>query len=107
MASEIVDLFVEQGADYSLQLALSDALGVAWDWDLYTARGSVKIDMSTFTMSFTEGDDGVITLEIPASTTQTIPHGVGLYDVEIVEDATGFVQRIMKGRVYIDQEVTI
>jgi hypothetical protein len=107
MGAEIQDIYIEQGVDFTFNLTLEDFAGVQYDLDLYTLSGSIKIDTFTYEMTFTEviGVTGAVIMSIDAATTSTIPKGKGRYAINITEDLTGEVDRLVKGRAYIDEGI--
>ena len=105
MASEINDIYMEQGVDFDMSLTITDSTGLPFDLDLYTITFVVEMDTSTYNGSITEYVDGVATLSFSAVETNTIQHGVGRYDVDLQDDSTLEVIRLIKGRVYMDEGI--
>lgn len=105
MAAEIIDIFIEQGADFSLDITLTDDLGVPYDLTVHTLSGRIQIDSTIFELTFVEDVDGLVYVNIPALTTDTIPHGVGKYTITLTNDVTSAADRILSGRAYIDKRI--
>lgn len=106
MGAEIKDLYIEQGVDFTFDMTLTKFDGSLYDMDKYTVDGSIKIDTFTFIPTFTEiVSPYVVRMSLSALQTATFPKGVGRYVIEMVEDATGSRDRLVKGRMYIDEGV--
>ncbi len=106
---------VEQGATCRTVLTLSDSDGTI-DLTGYTARLQIResIDSPTPLYSLTtdpgggitiNGPDGQITITIPAATSTAWDWRYGVYNLELVNGA-GDVDRLLKGEVEVDREVT-
>lgn len=107
MGAEINDIYIEQGVDFTLNMTLADFAGVSYDLDLYTLSGSIKIDTSTYPLTFTEvvGVEGAVIMSLLATDTAVMQKGTGRYAIDITEDLTAEVDRLVKGRVYIDEGI--
>jgi len=88
--------------------------------DGYTARGQVRETYSSevatadFTCTIVDpSSDGKVQIVLDATSSAAIeagdsysdPDSEYVYDIEI-EDASGFVTRILQGKVFVDPEVT-
>lgn len=102
MASEIVDLYIETGVSFSMSVTLTDEVNEPYDFSLYTFKFVLDTGSRQFVGSVIEEADGVALLQFEAGETQVMPIGVGKYYVDIIEDASGFNVRLIKGRAYID-----
>jgi len=106
MGAEINDIYIEQGVDFTLDMNLEDFAGVPYDLGLYTVSGSLEIDTSTYPLTFIEIPSlDTVRMSLLAGETEVIQHGVGRYVINITEDATGEVDRLVKGRAYIDEGI--
>jgi len=97
------DLFINQGSDFS------DSIDITGDYTDYTIRGKILDPIGTLSDSFvawTDDTEGQFDMTLTNEVTAAMAVGVGSYDIEIESD-TGIVSRILKGRVYIDGEITI
>ena len=106
MGANLLDLYIEKGSDYSKELSLAQD-GLPIDLTLYTVRSKL-IDSNDDKTNFviTENSNKII-LSLDNSVTEGLASGKGSFDLEIVEDATSKVVRLLKGRVFIDKEVTV
>ena len=102
MAS-IYDLYVEQGSDFT------ESIDMTGDYTGYTIRGSISDNSGVVTtgiVAWTDATLGQFDISLTNVETSALKSGVGKYDIEI-ESATNVVSRILKGRVYVDSEVTV
>jgi hypothetical protein len=106
MSANIIDLHIEKGTDfrYKMKLKLNDV-----DLDLgdYTFRSSVNSNGTVVSITVVEDSDGGVILSLTSSQTSLLTRGVAIYDLEMVNDETGKVIRVIKGRIFIDDEVTV
>lgn len=99
----IYDLYIDAGATFSQQFDL------AGDQTGFTIRSSIKDSTGAIianTASWTNQSLGELELSIDDAITATMSSGIGYFDIELEEDSSGIVNRIIKGRVYVDKEVT-
>ena len=124
------DLTIEKGATYQLQFyVLQDDNETPYYFTgsnvtkTYSCRmqfrrsyltESTLIDLSDVatsnqyiddTIVFSEEEDGLVEIQISAFTTKSLPPGKHFYDIEL-EDDTGVVYKLMKGRVEVVGEIT-
>ncbi len=106
MSANIIDLHIEKGTDfrYRMKLQLND---VDLDLDTYTFRGSVNSNGTIVSLTIEEDSEGGVSLSLTNSQTSLLTKGVAIYDLEMVNDITSKVIRVMKGRIFIDEEVTV
>jgi len=103
MAAAIYNLFIEQGADFY------DALDVSGDYTSYTIRGNiidVEGNTTTGIVAWTDDTEGEFEITLTNVETSAMISGTGKYDIE-VESPTGYVMRLLQGRVYVDGEITV
>lgn len=108
------DIYIEQGATWSLPLRWQTAEGVAIDVTGYTARMHIRKKLAdvAFEVELTSenggiilgGTDGSITLSLTAAQTTEMDIKGGVYDLEMVKDE--IVTRLLEGTVIISLEVT-
>lgn len=113
------DILIEQGSTFEYPLVWRDAPaasgGVAIDITGYTARAQIRTafgtpetlaNMTTENGGITLGGAaGTITLLLTAAQTAAMPAAAGVWDLEMVAPS-GKVQRLLKGTVTVDPEVT-
>ena len=100
----IFDLSVEQGSTFTQTLTLNE------DLTGYTIASNAKDSIGVITdniATITTVDTGIISVEISAGNTASMSVGVGYYDIELTDTATGRVSKPIKGRVYVSGEVTV
>lgn len=111
MTSAVYDINLDAGSDYDLQLLWKDDQNTPIDLTDFSARMKIKemykpanyVDCTSYLN--TNGTAGTIDLHIPASITEKITFSVGAYDLEVFNDS-GNVYKLLRGKVYIVQEVT-
>lgn len=125
MSAGALDILIEQGATFELDMTLTDENGDRIDLTGHTFRGQVRASFSdsaiVATMSFTPGDQtqpatkGTVKATISAANTTTIPVPANtdsperpitkmIYDIE--SEVAGTVYRWLQGAAMISPEVT-
>lgn len=110
------NFIMEQGATFKRDIFVKDSAGNPWDLTGYSARMQIRqtvddpstlLDISTATGEITiTAASGLVTIEVPATTTETLSWtGDAVYDLEL-EDGSGFVTRLIQGKVTLSLEVT-
>jgi hypothetical protein len=106
------NIIIDQGADYSTVLTVTNDDGTATDLDGYTAAGEMRkhytssTAAATFVISFSDDrSDGLVTISLPRSTTTNIPAGRYVYDVEITS-AGDKRTRLVEGIATVTPQVT-
>lgn len=111
MAS-VYNLAIDQGTTFSANVQVNDDSGSARDLTGFTARSQLRRSyFSTSNVEFTIGlssplTDGEVTMSLTAAKTANLKYGRYVYDLELVETATGNVERILEGIVTVYPEVT-
>lgn len=115
MAAAQYNLYMEQGATFALSITWKDSSGTPINLTSYTARMQVRRTKQSPTIiveaSTTDGRIvlggalGTITVTIPATVTDDLDFGCGVYDLE-VESSGGQVTRLIEGGVSLSKEVT-
>lgn len=109
-----INLDIPQGETYQHTIHWRDSAGSTIDLTGYSVRMQFREqidDTDTLYDSVTEGGvtldepNGDILIAIPASITEAWEFRNAVYDLEI-ENGSGVVTRVMKGRVRVDPEVT-
>lgn len=103
------NLVVDQGANFTATIDLTDASDVVFNLTGYTVAAQLRKNYAsstatTFTASHT-GSTGKINLALSANTSSTIEPGRYLYDVEITSSG-GTVTRVVEGIVTVTPGIT-
>jgi len=112
MTAATYDLVVDQGSDFAIDLAITEG-GVAKNLTGYSGRAQIRSThtASSVAASFScsivgAASNGVLKLELSASTTTNIAAGRYVYDLEIHTGSDAVVKRLIQGSVTIHPEVT-
>lgn len=103
------NLIVDQGADYSTSISVTDDNGEAIDLTGYTGAAQMRrhytsVSYYSFDVQIT-GNQGEVVLSLTANTSNTIPSGRYVYDCELT-DGSGKRSRLVEGIVTINPQVT-
>jgi hypothetical protein len=101
-------------ANYDLVIDLTvKESGVAKNLTGYSARAQMRSTKTAASVSGTftctvlnPASDGVLKMELPASTSSAMSAGLYFYDLEIHTGSDAIVKRLLEGKVTINQEVT-
>jgi len=107
MATKL-NLYIDQGTDFSTTIEVADEEGTALNLTTYTGRAQMRKHFtSTAYNSFNVAGNanGVITVSMNAATSANIAGGRYVWDLEMVS-AGNVVSRIVEGIVTINPEVT-
>ena len=105
------NIVIDQGADFSTTITVTDDAGDTVDLTNYTASGQIRKHFTSdtaydFTMSFgVPRSTGQLTLSMGRAVTSTIEAGRYVYDVEITSGANTR-SRLVEGIATITPEVT-
>jgi len=107
------NIIIEKGASFDLALTVEKPQGTPMDISNYTIRGQVRRDLYEPTINATfasimpaGGVDGKFTISILPADTDTMTSGMNVYDVELEENTTGSVMRLLEGRADVREGVT-
>lgn len=111
----IVDLTIEQGADFSHIVSLKNGDGTIFPLAGYTAKMQIRqtvasasplVELSTANGKITvNGAAGQLTLSLTNTETAAYTWRSGVYDLEITSPSA-IVTRVMKGDITLSLEVT-
>lgn len=113
MAAAEYNIYCDQGSTLSLSLTYKDSNEAPVNLTGYTARMQVRTEpnASSTLLSLTSGSGitlggsaGTIAIQVPASTTEALPNGNFIYDLEIVTGST--VTKLIRGAFRVRAEVT-
>lgn len=107
----VFNLTIDQGTDFSSNIIAKTTAGVVRDLTGFTGRGQLRRSyFSANTVSFSVNipvpDNGNVVIALSNASTANLKYGRYVYDVELVETATGNVQRLQEGIVTVFPEVT-
>lgn len=102
------DLSIDQGATYEAVFSVLDMVGAEADISGYTPRAQMRRHYSssnsvTFACEIT-GDN--VTISMPADQTKLLAPGHYVYDVDLVDESTSTVIRLVQGVVRVSPAVT-
>lgn len=105
------NIVVDQGADFSTTITVTDANGDIVDLFGYTAEGQIRKHYTSstkvdFVVAFgTPRTDGLLTLSLSAANTSVMEAGRYVYDVNLTESG-GTVSRMVEGICTVTPRVT-
>jgi hypothetical protein len=111
------DLIIDQGTDITVELHLKEQNGSAKDLSGHDVRGKIKKNYNTTDSDQifdwlagiqTPSADGIATLTLTNSITDTMKPGRYVYDVELVSGDSNdpVVERILEGKINVTPSVT-
>tara|TARA_B110000459_G_scaffold160568_1_gene176369 strand:+ start:214 stop:546 length:333 start_codon:yes stop_codon:yes gene_type:complete len=106
----VSNLYIDQGADYSTTISLTDSNGDVLSLTGYTAVGQVRktFGSSTAAATFTttlSAASGQVTLTLSDTTTAAMEAGRYVYDV-LITDGSGTKTRILEGQATLTPSVS-
>jgi hypothetical protein len=107
MATKL-NLFIDQGTDFSTTIEVADEAGAPLNLTTYTGRSQMRKHYTSTTynsFNVTGNASGVITISMNAATSANIASGRYVWDLELVSSGN-VVSRIVEGIVTINPEVT-
>ena len=110
MSASTYNIYIERNVDYRVTLTLKDGNGSPINVTTATIDAEIKQDyyfptIQTFTVTKTSPASGQITLSLTAAQTAVLHPGPLKYDV-LVKYQNNTFQKIMKGTVYVDTNIT-
>lgn len=106
MAS-VVNLFVDQGSDYTLTLTVKDDSGNATDLTGYTVEAYFQkwtgaTQVYKFTPTVTDASAGKVQITLKGSVSDDIPSGRYSYDVVINHASNDITRRVIQGSLVLN-----
>jgi|TARA_B110000483_G_C17966596_1_gene454174 hypothetical protein len=106
----VSNLYIDQGADYSTTISLTDSNGDVLSLTGYTAAGQLRktFGSSTVAATFTtalSAASGQVTLTLSDVTTASMEAGRYVYDV-LITDGSGTKTRILEGQATLTPSVS-
>ena len=111
MAVPVVNIVIEQGADYSSSFTITNPDGSPYTIFNNSAAATLKKHSAsetsyTFTSEI-DPDDGQIILTMNNTLTSAIPAGRYYYDIVIVDITDGYRSRVIQGMATVTPGVTL
>lgn len=105
------NISIDQGSDFTSTVTVEGSDGLIFDLTGYTARGQIRKSYTSttavnFTTAINSPVQGTILLTLTAAQTAIMRAGRYLYDVEIVQTASGKVIRVVEGQVEVNPRIT-
>ena len=105
-----VELQIDQGAQFSTTISVSDTAGNTSNLVGYTANAQIRRVWSSesytpFTIAFIDPANGVMTMSMTSANTALLNTGRHVYDVRLT-DPLGESRRVFEGIVVINPSVT-
>lgn len=102
---------IDQGSSFASVVTVQDAAGLAFNLTGYTVRGQIRKSYAStsyvaFSCGVQPGVIGKIQITLSAAQTAALKAGRYVYDIEIVETASGAVTRVVEGQVEVTPRVT-
>lgn len=107
----VSNLSIDQGTTYSVTIGVTDTTGSARNLVGYTGRAQLRRSYYTntntaFTVAINDPAEGEIELSLTSANTSLLKAGRYVYDLELVNNSTLEVERIVEGIVTVYPEVT-
>ena len=105
------DLVIDQGSTFVIDLTIKEE-GTLKNLTGFSARAQMRSSKTasavaaSFTCTIANPTNGVVKMELPATTSTAMAAGVYFYDLEIHTANDAIVKRLIEGKVTINQEVT-
>tara|TARA_B100000282_G_scaffold104480_1_gene73930 strand:- start:18503 stop:18835 length:333 start_codon:yes stop_codon:yes gene_type:complete len=110
MAVPVVNIVIEQGADYSSSFTITNPDGSPYTIFNNSAAATLKKHSASETSyAFTseiDPDDGQILLSMSNTLTSTIPPGRYFYDIVITNINDGYKSRVIEGMAMVTPGIT-
>ena len=109
--SAISNIFIDQGADFSTTVTVSDSAGSALDLSNYTALAMIRktyesTTATTFTSTFADDrTTGQITISLTDVQTTALDFGRYVYDL-LITDGDGDKTRVLEGIATVNPSVS-
>ena len=108
----IANIFIDQGADFSITVNVADVDGTTLDLAGYTAAAQIRktYESSSSSASFTTAisnptTDGQVTLSLTDTVTNALSPGRYVYDL-VVTSGGGLKTRVVEGQAVVTPGVT-
>src|SRR6056300_1363709 len=109
----VANLSIDQGATFTSDVTIKDINGNAFNLTGYTTRAKMAQGYSTTrtrtditTTVASDATTGIVTLSLTDTQTSSLSDARYVYDVEIVNDGSGAVTRVIEGIITVRSDVT-
>jgi hypothetical protein len=109
------DITIDQGTDFAIELHLADKNGATKDLTNHLVNAKIKKTYNSDSADTHDFDtvitalDGVVTLSLNNTVTDTLKAGRYVYDVELSfndSDGNAVIERILEGKAFVTPSVT-
>lgn len=109
--AQSLNLTVDQGSDFLVNLTVTDDSGIAYDLTEWTANSSFRKHHTSstyydFASEVVVAATGNLNLILPGTTSTGIPSGRYYYDVVLKSTANTAVKRVLQGSIKLDPKVS-
>jgi hypothetical protein len=111
MAAGYLDLYIDQGSDFSAEFSLDDTFSASYDLSGKTVKSEIRKSYwsanttSTFSAN-ANTQTGIITITMPAAVSQNISIGRYVYDIFLTNQNSNTRTKILEGMLFIDPSST-
>lgn len=109
----VANLSIDQGATFTSDVTIKDINGNTFNLTGYTARAKMALGYSSTrtrvaitTTVAADPTTGIVTLSLNDTQTAALEDARYVYDVEIVNDSSGAVTRVIEGIITVRPNVT-
>lgn len=109
--AQSLNLTIDQGSDFLVNLTVTDESGVAYDLTQWTANSSFRKHHTAskyydFTTENVVPGNGNLNILMPGVNSAEIPAGRYVYDVVLKSTSNTAVKRVLQGTVKVDPKVS-
>ena len=112
MAAGYLDLFVEQGEDFLVSVTVDGINSEPYNLINHTIKTDIRKSYwsanstAHFTANVADPESGVITLTLPANTTQSISSGRYVYDIFVTDTMSNTRSKVLEGILHMEPSAT-
>lgn len=113
MSAGYLELYLEQGETFSVDITLDSLNGSPYNLSNYSAKSEIRKSYwsANSTASFStnisaDGTTGIITLSLDAATTQNVASGNYVYDVFLTNQTSNTRSKVLEGILFVDPSST-
>ena len=107
--AQIINLEIDQGTTFSTPIKLNEPDGTPIDLSTYTGAAQLRKHYgaanSVSMIVALGGNNGIVTLSLPASSSTSMQPGRYVYDVVLTSN-TGAASRVVEGSAFVNPSVT-